>query len=143
MRGRGGVGGGGMWNVAPEAVGRLSVTTVCLDHGLPEPRPSMQYEIRPLSEYTDKPEVHEVVRQLSLGNLDQRVAQLATWHFNNDMSWEELAAQEVREMGRLPYPMYHPMEIRTAMELAFGVMNVVREREESREASDVSQSAMK
>ena len=45
--GGGGMGmGGGMFNVAPEKVGKFKVPTVCLEHGKHDPTPRVTYEIR-------------------------------------------------------------------------------------------------
>ena len=39
------MGGGGFMSVAPEQVSKLKVTTVCLEHGKPDPNPKMAYKI--------------------------------------------------------------------------------------------------
>lgn len=94
--GVGGGGGGGFFNIAPEKVGKIEVTTVCLEHGKPEPDPRMPYTIVPIETYTDKPEVIELCKLLGTGRIDQMSAQAAAWHFANGMSWQELA----RKIGR-------------------------------------------
>lgn len=92
--GIGGGGGGGIFNVAPDVVGKLKVTSVCLEHGKPEPTPRMKYTIKPLTELTDKPEVVEVCKMLARGELDQASAQAAAWHLQNGLTWQQLAAKE-------------------------------------------------
>jgi hypothetical protein len=89
--GFGGGGGGGLFNVAPEKAGKLKVTIVCLEHGKVDPNPRVNYQLRPLESFTSKPEVIEVVKMLSKGEIDQHSAQAAAWHLANDMSWSELA----------------------------------------------------
>ena len=93
--GMGGGGGGGFFNVAPEAV-ELKAATVCLEHGKAEPRAAIPYEIRPLESVTSNPLVQEVCRLLGQGAVNQRVAQVAAWHLNNNMSWEQLANKQLR-----------------------------------------------
>ena len=56
--GGGGFGGGGAFNLAPEKVHKIKVQTVCLEHGKPDPKPTMKYEIRPI----DKLAANEDVR---------------------------------------------------------------------------------
>ncbi len=107
--------GGGMFNVPPEKVGQLKVATVCLEHGKPDPRPSMKYEIRPIEEATNRPAVAELCRKLGSGEVNQRVAQVAAWHLNNDMSWEELAKKHYKYANGMTKPYFTPDEIRAAM----------------------------
>jgi hypothetical protein len=107
--------GGGMFNVAPEKVGQFKVATVCLEHGKPDPRPSMKYEIRPIEEATNRPAVADLCRRLGCGEVNQRVAQVAAWHLNNDMSWEELAKKHYKYANGMTKPYFTPDEIRAAM----------------------------
>ncbi len=75
---------GPFFNVAPEKVGNVSLPSVCLDHGLPDPTPRMKYAIKPIDDHTKKPGVAEVCVMLGRGEIPQRVAQLAAWHLSND-----------------------------------------------------------
>lgn len=115
--GGGGRGGGGMFNVPPERVGKFNVTTVCLEHGKPEPKVHMNYKIVPIEEFTDRVEVHELCRMLGTGRLDQRVAQVAAWHLANDMSWQELAAKELRRASGARRPYFSLQEIQAGMQV--------------------------
>ena len=106
--GMGGMGmGGGMFNIAPEKTLRQDVKTVCLEHGKREPRSHMKYELKPLNTVTDKAEVHVLCSLIGRGDVDQKSAQAAVWHYNNDMSWEELANKthkpRVDSMYYVPY----------------------------------------
>ena len=83
--------GGGMFSIAPEKTVRQDVKTVCLEHGKREPRSFMKYELKPLEAVTGKKEVHMLCAMVGRGEVDQQAAQAAVWHYNNDMSWEELA----------------------------------------------------
>jgi len=130
--GGGGLGMGmGMMNVPPEKVGKLEVTTVCLEHGKPEPRPNMQYEIKPIAEFTDKAEVHELCRMLGTGRIDQRAAQVAAWHLNNGMSWQELAAKQLRRANGVSRPYFTPMEIQAGMQISAVATALAEQREKS------------
>jgi hypothetical protein len=93
---------GPMFNIAPEGVARLKFASVCLEHGRPNPRPKFRYEMRPIGEVTQKAGVAEICAMLGQGKIRQRVAQLAAWHLNNDMSWRELA--NLREKFALGNP---------------------------------------
>ncbi len=90
------------FNVPPEQVAQLRLTSVCLEHGKPDPRPKMAYELRPIESVTDKAELHEVCRMLGWQQLSQRAAQAAAWHLANGMSWEQLAGLKRKiAMGRI------------------------------------------
>jgi len=130
--GMGGMGMGmGMFNVPPEKVGKFKVTTVCLEHGKPEPRPAMQYEIKPIDSFTDKQEVHELCRMLGSGKINQRAAQVAAWHLNNQMSFQELAAKRLRFANGTSCPYFTPQELRAGMQLTVMATRLAEERRKS------------
>jgi len=87
------------FNVAPEKVARLTLSSVCLEHGKKEPRSCMAYTIKPIEAATEKAEAHEICRLLGRGQIDQPVAQAAAWHLANELDWEALAAKRVRVLG--------------------------------------------
>jgi hypothetical protein len=116
--GGGGLGGGG-FNLAPEATGKLKVTTVCLEHGKEEPNPHIPYEIHSVDSFTTDGRVKEVLMLLGSGNLDQRAAQAAAWHFTDGMSWSELAAKKSHHLGGRPdEPYFTQAELQAAMQIA-------------------------
>jgi hypothetical protein len=125
------VGGGApklpLFDVAPEKVGHLKLDVVCLDHGRPNPRPAIKYEIRPVSEVTDKQGVAEICELLGQGEISHRAAQLAAWHLSNDMSWEKLGAlRERAPMGTKP--VYTKKEIESGKTAADKAMKLAQER---------------
>jgi len=91
----GGMGmGGGFFSVGPDKVGKIKVTTVCLEHGKQDPNPRIPYEIRPIETFTQDQRVIEVCKMLGRGELAQNVAQAAAWHLGNGLTWDELAAKD-------------------------------------------------
>jgi hypothetical protein len=68
------------------------VACVGLDFGKPSPLPIMPYEMVEIDDATKRPEVRLVLEGFAAGRVEQDVAQLASWHFNNGMNWEQLAA---------------------------------------------------
>jgi hypothetical protein len=128
--GMGGMGGmmGGFFNVAPEKVGHMNVPIVCLEHGKHDPKPTVKYAIRPIEEFTDKPGVREVCSLLGTGTLPQRVAQVAAWHLNNGMSWEQLAAKQYHFANGTRRPYFSPNEIKAAMQLVTVATNLAEQR---------------
>jgi hypothetical protein len=68
------------------------VACVGLDFGKPSPLPIMPYELVEIDDATKRPEVRLVLEGFAAGRVEQDVAQLASWHFNSGMNWEQLAA---------------------------------------------------
>ena len=118
-----------MFNVPPQKVGKLKVMTVCLEHGKREPQPSMKYEIKPIDQFTEKKQVHELCRMLGSGLLNQRAAQVAAWHLNNEMSFQELAAKRLRFANGTSRSYFTPQELRAGMQLVAMATNLAKQRE--------------
>ena len=114
MGGMGGMGGGGMFSVPAERIAQVPVHCVCLEHGKPEPRPTMTYEVKPVSSFTSDTRVHQLLRIFSQGQLDQKTAQAAAWHLTDNMSWDELAAEAHRHIGGGREPFFTPGELSQA-----------------------------
>jgi hypothetical protein len=128
--GMGGMGGGGAFSVPAEGVGKLSVPTVCLDHGKREPRAAVPYEIKPVESYTTKPGVRELCQMLGNGQIGRRAAQAAAWHLNNDMTWQQLAAKRRTHLGGASEPYFSPEEIQAAMQFSATAQRMAKEREQ-------------
>ncbi|MGL4595333.1 MAG: hypothetical protein ACRCUY_11440 [Thermoguttaceae bacterium] len=124
MGGMGGGGmGGGMFNLPPEKIVRQDVNTLCLEHGKPEPRQTMKYELRRIETVTDKPEVHMICSLVGAGAVDQQAAQAAVWHYNNGLSWEFLANKQIRQRAgfQTSRPYFTPQSMAFAMNIAKNV----------------------
>jgi hypothetical protein len=89
----GGMGMGGMMRVEPDRPRKVTVATLCLEHGKADPTPRMKYRIVRLSEVNANPEVAELCKALAQGKVPQNTAQAAAWHIANGLSWEELASK--------------------------------------------------
>jgi len=92
--GGGGGGGGGLFNVDPEKVRRIEVTTVCLEHGKSDPTPKMDYIIVPLNKVTKNTQLIELCRMVGTGEIPQNAGQAATWHLTDGLSWQQLAHKD-------------------------------------------------
>lgn len=122
--GGGGFGGGGAFNVPPEKVGQVRVACVCLEHGKPDPRPAIPYEIRPVSALSGDPKVKSLLKMLGNGEVPQVAAQAAAWHLANGMSWEELASKRIERANGASYPYFAP----DVLQVALAAANVASER---------------
>lgn len=132
--GMGGMGGGGgFFNVAPEQVGQFKVQTVCLEHGKPEPRAAIPYEIQPIDSYTSDSSVQELCRMIGSGQLSQRAAQVAAWHLNSKMSFEQLAAKQLRFADGTSRPYFTQEELMAGMQIAKAAIQAGEARQKSSE----------
>jgi hypothetical protein len=122
--------------VRPERMMKISVNTVCLEHGKPDPNPKMAYKIVPLEQFTDDPRVRVVCEALGYGQVTQNTAQAAAWHLMDDMSWRELASKnrvESKYIGNIRW--FSPIELRTAVAVVNEATRVADQRSESESGS--------
>ena len=107
--GGGGQGGGGVFNIPPGRVGRVSVATVCLEEGKPDPRPQIKYTIQPLEDLSKDPKIFEMIQMMASNEISQPVAQAAAWNIANGLSWQQLLHKNRIERMDGSYERYfHP-----------------------------------
>ncbi|NND98162.1 MAG: hypothetical protein HKN47_12615 [Pirellulaceae bacterium] len=105
-QGAGGQQPGGFMRIGPQKTRKVKATTVCLEHGKPDPHPRIAYKMIPIGQYTDDPRVAELCAKLGQRELDQTVAQAAAWHFANGLDWNALASinsLESKYLGNVPF----------------------------------------
>jgi hypothetical protein len=108
--------GGGMFNVAPEKVAKVKFAAVCLDHGLKDPSPHVEYKLVPIEEYAKGAAVAEVIKLMLARKLDQHSAQAAAWHLQNGLSWDELAKKiGVKHLNGSVEPYFNVAQLQRAM----------------------------
>lgn len=101
--GQGG-GGGGFFSIPPERTVKVPYVSACLNHGRPDPSPSMTYRLVRVSEYTQDPVLTELIQMVGSGRFDQQSAQAAVWTRTDDMSWQALASKGTQGIqGRVSY----------------------------------------
>lgn len=125
----GGGGGGGVFNVPAGKSGKISVKTVCLEEGKPDPKNYIEYVVQPLENLTVNSEVFEVVRMLANDEIAQPVAQAAAWNVENKLSWDELLVKNrVERMDGSFERYFHPSHVKVAVQ----VVSVAAQRAEQR-----------
>ena len=75
---------------------------------------------------------------LGSGQINQRAAQAAAWHLNNDMSWQELAAKRLRHANGTSQPYFSPEEIQAGMQVAATAVKVAEERQKQNTSPSTS-----
>lgn len=133
--GGGGLGGlgGGAFNIPPGEMGKVSVTTVCLEHGKTDPVPQMEYTIAPLSSFTSDPAIEQLCQLVASDLISTQVAQAAAWHIANGMSWEELLVMNrIERMDGSFERFFAPNELFAAQQVANWTRNQAALMAESR-----------
>lgn len=120
----------GQFNIPPEAVGKIKLVSLCLDHGKPSPRPAVPYAIRPLESVTTDATMTELCAMLGRNEVARQVAQLGAWHLANSLSWESLAAE--RDPGLFGgTPRYNRADIEAARKAVTKAGQLIKERSPS------------
>jgi hypothetical protein len=104
----------GIFNIPAGRVIRVRVDCVCLEYGKPDPDARFKYQLKPLSEVCDKPELVSVLKSLGHELVDQRVAQAATWHLTNELSWNQIAGLVKRKAGSVTEMQFQGHEVAAA-----------------------------
>lgn len=102
---------GGPFSIPAEKTKVVKVTTVCLEHGKKEPSSRMSYRLVSLDAFSTEPKLQMLLESLGRGELSQRVAQAASWHLSDGMSWEQLAAKKIDRLGRPDEPYFSEAEL--------------------------------
>ena len=128
MGGMGGM-GGGAFSIPPQKTRVLRVATVCLEYGKPEPAPRYPYKLVEMESFSSDPKLALVLERLGRGELPQKVAQAAAWHFSSGLSWERLAAEKIDHAGGVPDEAYfNPAELLAAHRVVEQVTQAVAVR---------------
>jgi hypothetical protein len=77
----------------------LSIPSVCLNFGLPNPTPRDSLRLMDVDEYSTDPRVRKALRSLATYGTSQGVAQAVMWHVCNGLSFAEMAAQGGKVMN--------------------------------------------
>lgn len=104
--------------IEPERVAQIRVTTVCLDHGAPDPRASMPYRLVPLETVNSDPRLADVLASFGAGECDQEVTQAAAWHVTDGMSFKQLGQLKgERRVTQPRAPLFSRQQLRKAEKL--------------------------
>ena len=120
---------GPLFNVAPERTGQLKIASLCLEHGKPNPRPSIPYEIRPIESVAAKAEVQEIARMFAQGEVSQRAAQAAAWHLANGLTWDKLQAEKAVKLALWSEPLFSPQDLSRAKKAVDKATQQVKQRQ--------------
>lgn len=116
--GNNGVGNGnGFFSVPPQKTVQVSLNTVCLAHGKPDPRQRMTYRLVKLEDFSNDPVLHETLKLFASGATETETAQAAVWHLTDKMSWNDLKAKQIERIGLDPVPYFNEKHVEAAEKL--------------------------
>ena len=131
----GGMGGkGGMMRVAPERMRKMQVTTVCLEHGKPDPNPRC---LTRSFHWIKSPKIPRLPCFAKHSKTLSPRTQAAAWHLMDKMSWGELAAKnrvESKYLGTIRW--FSAIELRTAAAVVSECQRISKARKPSDETSE-------
>lgn len=110
-------GGGGFFSIPPQARVRLNYTSVCLEHGVKPPRSGYKYQMMPLENGTKNEHLKEVLRMVATGSIPSGIAQAATWHLTDGLTFEELAHKKQVSLVGHSSPMFTTAELINAQKM--------------------------
>ncbi len=126
LGGGGGGGIGGQFNIPPGRDGMVSVKTVCLEHGKPDPTPKSNYTIRPIDELNSDPRLKKLIEMLATDQVDHGVAQAAAWNMANEVPWDALAHKNrIELMGGYTEKFFTLEQVAVAKVLVTRIMSEV------------------
>ena len=138
--GMGGVGGGGAFSIPPERSRTFRVPTVCVEYGKHEPSSRMPYKLTKSETFSSDPKLTYVLESLGRGELSQKVAQAASWHIANGLTWEKLAAEKIDHAGGIPDEPYFSQ---AELVMAYRLVAVATEEARRRQPSGQSEASAK
>jgi len=112
-----GFNGGTIFNIPPESVREIQIDSVCLEHGKPNPKNTMPYELAPLAEVCKEPAVESLLVRYGKEGLDRDVVQVAAWNLANGLSWDKLAAMTEPVAINAVRSVYTPQQLQAARHL--------------------------
>ena len=136
--GQGGLGGGGnqqgggFFSIPPERTVRVPYVSACLNHGKPDPSARLEYKLVPVEEYTKDEVLTELIRMVGTGRGNQHSAQAAIWTRTDNMSWQQLAAKNVRGILSVQY-YFNAQNIQEAQMMTTTAESNVREKSKAAE----------
>ncbi len=117
-------------DVPAGGLSRVMLRSVCLERYKRGPSARIPYQVKPLSQITDKPEVFELCRMISSSNVNMRMVQAAAWHVNNGLDWGRMLQRGM--MGPFADPArFSPFELLGAQRLVLIAQQAAEERAKS------------
>ncbi|HTN03736.1 MAG TPA: hypothetical protein VL132_17730 [Planctomycetaceae bacterium] len=129
--GGGGVGGGlggGFFSIPAGKRVSIPLTSVCLEHGKPEPSQTSDYVLVPVDQFSTDPVLPELLSLVSSGRASAEAAQAAAWHVSNGMPWDELRAKRRMHLTSGSSPYFSEAQLAEAKRIVESAMKAAKAR---------------
>lgn len=103
--------------IPPESTREFRVATVCVEHGKPNPRSMVKYELVRPEEVGVGPELADALAGYGRGESDQEAMQAAAWHLANGKTWDELRKMSRMAAVNAQTPVFTKQELAAARRL--------------------------
>ena len=108
---------GGIFSIPPMKTVKLAFNSVCLDHGKPNPRSTMNYMLIPIEMHSKNRELHALLKGTKADKVNRLTLQAAAWHLANDISWKKLESKRHSELAVISDPYFSRKQIELAKAL--------------------------
>ncbi len=95
---------------------QLSLKSVCLNYGRPEPISKMTYRLVPVEKFSNAPVLAELLESYS-ARVNQDAMQAAAWHVANSMDWKQIGNLPLRSLAGTSAKLFHPKDVQAAQRL--------------------------
>lgn len=119
--------------IPPESTREFRVPTVCVEHGKPNPRSIVKYELVRPEEVGVGPELADALASYGRGESDQEAMQAAAWHLANGKTWDELRKMSRMAAINAQTPVFTSRELAAARRLVEASRQRVAEAKKQRE----------
>jgi len=93
--------GGNFFSIPAERTISLTMSSVCLEHGKPEPTSGSKYTLVRYSKVSDDQVLYQALASLKAEKADVKAVQAVAWHLANKMTFEELSTKTEDQLGGL------------------------------------------
>jgi len=130
--------GNNFFSVPSKKTVLVPYTSVCLEHGKPEPRVRMNYRPIPVEQFSDDAVLHSLLKLVARGRIDPKTAQAAAWHLSDKMSWKKLVTKQIKHLGGKPPTRYFTSrQIQKAKQLVDKATIVAAKKNKAKKANPV------
>ncbi len=110
---------------------QLTLRSICLNYGRPEPISKMTYRLMPVEKFSDDPVLAELLESYG-SRVDQDAMQVAAWHVANNMEWKQITQLPLRSLAATSAKLFQPKDVQAAQRL----VDAARERAPQRPRSE-------
>ncbi|MBA4016188.1 MAG: hypothetical protein C0483_03265 [Pirellula sp.] len=103
--------------IPPESTREFRVATVCVEHGKPNPRSIVKYELVKPEKVGVGPELADALVSYGRGESDREAMQAAAWHLANGKTWDELRKMSRMTAVNAQTPIFTSQELAAARRL--------------------------